>query len=64
MHPGLVGIHLHLELGHLLFHVVVALEHLSNEVECFGFFRDDDIDGLALLLLFVELMAKSDDMGG
>ncbi len=33
-------------------------------MECFGFFRDDDVDVLALLLLFVELMAKGDDVGG
>jgi hypothetical protein len=64
MHPGLVGIHLHFLLGHLLFHVVVALVHLSNKMECFGFFQDDDVDGLALLLLFVELTAESDDVGG
>jgi hypothetical protein len=48
----------------LFFGVVVALVHLTNEVECFGFFQDNDIDVFALLMLFVELTAKSDDVGG
>ncbi len=64
MHPGFVGICLHFILGHLLFSVVVALVHLSSKVECFGSLKDDDVDGLALLLLFVELTAESDDVGG
>ncbi len=58
MHPGLVGVHLDFILGHLLFLVVAALVHLSDKVEHFGFLQDDDIDGLALLLLLVELTAK------
>jgi hypothetical protein len=33
-------------------------------VEVFGFVQDDDADVLALLLLFVEVMAKGDDVGG
>jgi hypothetical protein len=64
MHPGLVGVRLYFVLGHSLFCVVVALLHFSNKVQCFGFFQDDDIDDLALLLLFVELTAESDDVGG
>jgi hypothetical protein len=64
MEPGLVNVRLHFILSHLFFGVVVALLHLTNEVEGFGFFQDDDIDVLALLLLFVELMAKGDDWGG
>ncbi len=58
MKPGLVGIRLHFVLGHLFFGVVVALVHLSGKVKCFGFFQDDDIDVILLLLLFVELTAK------
>ncbi len=64
MEPGLVDFCLHFVLGHLFFGVVVALVHLTNKVEGFGFFQDDDIDVLALLLLFVELTAKGDDVGG
>ncbi len=64
MKPGLVDIHLHFVLGHLFFGVVVALVHLINKLECFGFFQDDDVNVLTLLLLFVELRAKSDDVGG
>jgi hypothetical protein len=64
MKPGLVDVRLHFVLGHLFFGVVVTLVHLTNDAECFGFFQDDDIDVLALLLLFVELTAKSDDVGG
>jgi hypothetical protein len=63
MELSLVDIRLHLVLGHLFFGVVVSLVHLTNKVECFGFFRDDDVDVLALLLLFVELTAKGDDVG-
>jgi hypothetical protein len=48
----------------LFFGVVVALVHLTNKVEGFGFVKDDDVDVLAYLLLFVELMAKGDDVGG
>ncbi len=33
-------------------------------MEGFGFVRDDDIDVLALLLFFVKLRAKGDDVGG
>jgi hypothetical protein len=33
-------------------------------VEGFAFVRDDDVDVLALLLLFVKLAAKGDDVGG
>jgi hypothetical protein len=33
-------------------------------VEGFGFFGGDDVDVLAFLLLFVELMAKGGDVGG
>jgi hypothetical protein len=59
MEPGLIYVHLHFVLSHLLFGVVVALVHLSNKVEGFGLFQeDDDIDVLALLLLLVELIAK------
>ncbi len=63
MKPGLVDVRLHFVLDHLFFGVIVALVHLTNKVECFGFFCDDDVDVLALLLLFVELMAKGDDVG-
>jgi hypothetical protein len=62
MEPGLVYVRLNFILGHLFFGVVVALVHLTNKVEGFGFFGDD-VDVLALLLLFVELMAKGDDVG-
>ena len=55
--PGLVDVGLYFVLGHLFFGVVVTLVHLTNDAECFGFFQDDDIDVLALLLLFVELTA-------
>ncbi len=58
----LVCVHLHFILGHLLLHIVVALVHLSNKVEHFGFLQDDDLDVLALLLVFVELTAKHDDV--
>jgi hypothetical protein len=60
----LLNVCLHFVLGYLFFGVVVALVHLTNKVEGFGFFQDDDIDVLALLLLFVELTAKDDDVGG
>jgi hypothetical protein len=60
MEPGLDGVCLQFVLGHLFFGVVVALVHLTNKVEGFGFVQDDDIDVLALLLLFVKLMAKGD----
>ncbi len=63
MKPGLVDVRLHFVLGHLFFGVVVALVHLTNGAECFGFFLDDDVDILALLLLCFELMAESDDVG-
>jgi hypothetical protein len=33
-------------------------------VEGFGFVQDDDVDVLALLLLFVKLTVKGDDVGG
>ncbi len=64
MEPGLVDVCLHFVLGHLFFSVVVALVYLTNKVEDFGFFQDDDLDVLPLCLLFVELMAKGDDVGG
>ncbi len=64
MEPGLVDVGLYLVLGHLVFGVVVTLLHLPNKVEGFGFIQDDDIDGLALLLLFIKLTAKGDDVGG
>jgi hypothetical protein len=64
MEPGLVDASLHFVLGHLVFGVVVTLVHLPNEVEGFGFVQDDDVDGLALVLLFVKLTAKGDDVGG
>jgi hypothetical protein len=64
MEPGLVDVCLHFTLGHLFFGVVVALVHLTNKVEGFGFFQYDDVDVLALFLLFVELTAKGDDVGG
>ncbi len=64
MEPGLVDVGLHFVLGHLFFGVVFALVHFPNKVEGFGFVRDDDVDVLALLLLFVKLMAKGDDVGG
>ncbi len=63
MEPGLVDVCLNYVLGHLFFGVVVALVHLPNKVEGFGFVQDDDVDVLALLLLFVELTAKGDDVG-
>jgi hypothetical protein len=63
MVPGLVDVGLPL-LGHWVFGVVVALVHLPNKVEGFGFIRDDDVDGLALFLLLVKLTAKGDDVGG
>ncbi len=46
--PGLVDVGLHFVLGHLVFGVVVALVHLPNKVDGFGFVQDDDVDGLAL----------------
>jgi hypothetical protein len=64
MEPGLVDIRLHFVLGHSFFGVLVALAHLTNKVEGFGFFQDDDIGVLALLLLFVDLTTKGDDVGG
>ncbi len=64
MEPGFVDVSLHFVLGHLFFGVIVVLVHLTNKVECFGFFQDDEVDILALLLLFVELTAKGDDVGG
>jgi hypothetical protein len=64
MKPGLVDVGLHFVLGHLVFGVVVALVHLPDKVEGFGFVQDDYVDGLALLLLFVKLMAKGDYVGG
>ncbi len=64
MEPGLVEVRLHFALGHLFLGVVLALVHLTNEVEGFGLFRDDDVDVLAFLLLFVELTAEGDDVGG
>ncbi len=63
MEPGLVEVYLHFVLVHLFFGVVVALAHLTNKVEGFNFIQYDDIDVLALLLLFVELTAKGDDVG-
>jgi hypothetical protein len=63
MEPGLVDVGLYFVLGHLVLGVVVALVHLPNKVEGFGFIQDDDVDGLALLLLFVKLTAKGDDVG-
>jgi hypothetical protein len=64
MKPGLVDTSLNFVLGNLFFGVVVALVHLTNKVEGFGFFQDDDVNVLAFLLLFVELTAKVDDVGG
>ncbi len=64
MEPGLVDVGLNFVLGHLVFGDVVALVHLPNKVEGFGFVQDDDVDGLALFLLFVKLMVKGDDVGG
>ncbi len=64
MEPGLVDVHLHFVLGHLFFGVVVAFVKSTNNVEDFGFFLDDNIDVLALLLLLVELTAKGDAEGG
>jgi hypothetical protein len=64
MEPGLLDVGLHFLLGHLFFGVVVALVHLPNKVEGFGFVRDDDVDVLALLMLFVMLTAGGDDVGG
>ncbi len=64
MEQGLVDICMHFVLGHMFFGIVVALVHLTNKLEGFGFFQDDDIDVLALLLLFVELTAEGDDVGG
>jgi hypothetical protein len=64
MEQGLVDVCLHFVSGGLFFGVVDALVHLTNEVEGFGFIQDDDIDVLALLLFFVKLMAKGDDVGG
>jgi hypothetical protein len=63
MKPGLVDVGLHFVLGHLFFSVVVALVHLPNKVEGFGFIQDDDVDVLALFLLFVKLTAEGDDVG-
>jgi hypothetical protein len=63
MEPDLVYVQLNFVLGHLFFGVVVPIVHLTNKVEGFGFFGDDDVDVLALLLLFVELRAKGDDVG-
>ncbi len=56
--PGLVDVGLHFVLGNLVFGVVLALVHLPNDVEGFGFIRDDDVDGLALFLMFFKLTAK------
>jgi hypothetical protein len=64
MKPGHVDVSLHFVLGHLFFSVVVALVHLPGKVEGFGFVQDDDVDVLALLLLFVKQTAKGDDVGG
>ncbi len=64
MEPGLAGVCLLFVLFHLFFGAVVALVHFPNEVEGFSFVRDDDVDVLALFLLFVNLTAKGDDVGG
>ncbi len=64
MEPDLVDVSLHFVLGNLVFGVVVALVHLPNKVEGFDFVQDDGIDGFALFLLFVKLMAKGDGVGG
>ncbi len=42
---------------------VVALVHLPDKVEGFGFFGNDDFDRLAFFLLLGELPAKCDDVG-
>jgi hypothetical protein len=63
MEPDLVDVCLHFVLGHLFFGVVIALVRLANKMEGFGFAQDDDVDVLALLLLFVMLTAKGDDVG-
>jgi hypothetical protein len=51
MEPGLVDVCLHFVSGHLFFGVVVALVHLINKVEGFGFIQDEDVDVLALLFV-------------
>jgi hypothetical protein len=48
----------------LIFGVAVALVQLPNKVEGFVFVRDDDVDVLAHLLLFVKLTAEGDDVSG
>ncbi len=61
--PDLVFIQEDLVLGHLLLGEVVALVHLLNKVEGFGFVGNDDVDCLAFFLLLRELLAKCDDVG-
>jgi hypothetical protein len=61
--PDFVCIQENLVLGHLLLGEVVALVHLPNKVEGFGFVGDDDVDRLAFFLLLGELLAKCDDVG-
>ncbi len=61
--PDFVRIREDLIFGHLLLGEVVALVHLPNKVEGFGFVGDDDVDCLAIFLLLGELLAKCDDVG-
>ncbi len=49
--------------GHLLLGEIVALIHLSDKVEGFGFIGNDDVDRLAFFLMFVGLVSERDDVG-
>jgi hypothetical protein len=61
MEPGLVDVGLYFILDHLVFGVVVALVHLPNKVEGFGFVRDDDVDGLDWLgVMLVDFKSKKE----
>jgi hypothetical protein len=60
--PDLLCIREDLVLGHLLLGEVVALVHLPDKVEGFGFVGNDDVDCLAFFLLLGELPAKCDDV--
>ena len=60
--PGLVQVHEDHKFCKLVFGEVVALAHLSHEVEGFGLVGDDDPNHVAFFLLFCELTAKRDDV--
>ncbi len=62
--PCLVGIQLHLVLGHLFLREVEAFIHLADKRQHLGLVGDDKVDCAALLLKFCQLMTKRDDMSG